>query len=231
MELLEAIQSARKERQTIPGGRSWGVGLEGAYRVQEALFPGPLKGYKLGLVSEAKQRQMGLGHPIYGRLHPGVFLEGVEAGRFIQPRVEPEVAFLLARDLPPGASLGQAMAAIGGTFLALDVLDSVWEGYRFTAEEVVADNASEGGIVLGLRRLPRLPRRLALYQGGRLLTEGPLEALGDPYPRLLWLAGEVGGLKAGQVVLLGSPAPAAPLGEGVLELVSDEGVLLVPVRR
>lgn len=39
---------------------------------------------------------------------------------------------VLKEDLPPGASVGEAYRAVGGYFLAVDVLDSVWEGYRFT---------------------------------------------------------------------------------------------------
>jgi 2-keto-4-pentenoate hydratase len=230
MTLLEAVKGAREERRTLPGGRDWGVGLEGAYRVQEALFPGPLKGYKLGLVSPAKQAQMGLAEPLFGRVHPGMLWERVDLSRLIQPRVEPEVAVVLKEDLPPGASFGEAYRAVGGFFLAVDILDSVWEGYRFTAEEVVADNTSGGGFLLLPRRSSRLPRgSLRLYLNGEKVTEGPVEALGDPGERLLWLSARVGGLRAGQVVFLGSPAPAAPLGPGVLELWGEGGVLLARV--
>ncbi|WP_413217762.1 2-keto-4-pentenoate hydratase (plasmid) [Thermus oshimai] len=233
MSLREAVRKAREEGKPIPGGRDWGVGLEEAYRIQEALFPGPLVGYKLGLVSPAKQAQMGLKSPIYGRVHPGMLLEGVRLSAFLQPRAEPEVALVLKEDLPPGAPPGEAGRAIGGFFLAVDLLDSVWEGYRFTAAEVVADNASGGGFLLGLRRMEAPPRgNLALYLNGRLLSEGPVAALGDPVERLLWLAGTVGGLKAGQVVFLGSPAPAVPLTEeGTLEVHSEAGVMVAPVRR
>ena len=76
MTLLEAVEKARAERRTLSGGRDWGVGLEEAYRIQEALFPGPLKGYKLGLVSEAKQRQMGIAEPIFGRCTRGCSWSG-----------------------------------------------------------------------------------------------------------------------------------------------------------
>jgi len=203
------------------------VGLEEAYRIQEALFPGPLKGYKLGLVSPAKQQQMGIAEPILGRVHPEMLLESVHLARFLQPRAEPEVAVVLKADLSPGAGVGQAHAAMGGFFLAVDILDSVWEGYRFTLAEVVADNTSGGGFLLGLRRLAHLPRgSLRLYLNGEKVAEGPLEALGDPGARLAWLAERVGGLRAGQVVFLGSPAPAVPLRPGVLEL-WGEGVLLL----
>jgi 2-keto-4-pentenoate hydratase len=228
--LFRTVKEARAEGHPVPGGRDWGVGLEEAYRIQEALFPGPLKGYKLGLVSEAKQRQMGLAAPVYGRVHPGMILEEVRLASFIQPRLEPELAVVLKEDLAPGAAPGEAMRAIGGFYLAVDVLDSIWEGYRFTAEEVVADNTSGGGFLLGLRRLSAPPEgHLRLYLNGRLATEGPVAALGDPVGRLLWLANQVGGLKAFQVVFLGSPAPAVPAEAGVLEVWSEAGVLVAPL--
>lgn len=230
MTLLEAVREARKGRRTLQGKQDWGISLEEAYRVQEALFPGPLKGYKLGLVSEAKQRQMGIAEPIFGRVHPGMLWETVRLKDLIQPRLEPEVAVALKEDLPPWASPGQAQRAMGGFFLAVDVLDSVWEGYRFTLPEVVADNTSGGGFLLGRRRLSRFPRgNLRLYLNGEKVAEGPVEALGDPGKRLLWLAERVGGLRAGQVVFLGSPAQAVPLGRGVLEVWGEGDVLLAQV--
>ncbi len=228
--LLEAVREARAIGHLLQGGRDWGVGLEEAYRIQEALFPGPLKGFKLGLVSPAKQRQMGIGEPIFGRVCPGMLLEGVSFSRFLQPRAEPEVAVFLKADLSPGAGLGQAYAAIGGFFLAVDILDSVWEGYRFTLAEVVADNSSGGGFLLGKKRFSHLPKgSLRLYLNGEKVAEGSLEALGDPGARLTWLAERVGGLKAGQVVFLGSPAPAVPLEPGVLELWGEGTLLLARV--
>ena len=69
--------------------------------------------------------------------------------------------------------------------------------------------------------------RLSLYLNGELLTEGPLEALGNLGERLAWLAGEVGGLRAGQVVFLGSPAAALEARPGTLELRGPANSVLV----
>lgn len=126
--LLQAIQKAR-QTQTPLQSQAREVDLEQAYQIQAQNFAGRvLKGYKLGLVSPAKQKQMGLGQPVYGRISPEMLLEGpVRLGNFIQPRLEPELAVVLNNDLPAGASPGQAMRAAGGFFLGLDILDSVWE--------------------------------------------------------------------------------------------------------
>ena len=220
--LGEAIRDARRSRRTLESrGEGWGVDLEGAYRVQAWLRPAPLKGYKLGLVSPAKQAQMGLSAPIWGRLTADMVRDGpVAVHEWLQPRVEPEVAALLARPIPPGAAPAAAWRAIAGFVLCADVLDSVWRGYRFTAAEVVADNASGGAVLLGERLLPpeRVGGTLRLYLDGELACEGPVAALGEPAERLAWLASQVGGLEAGQVVALGSPAPSVPLRPGLLEV-------------
>nr|PZN40061.1 MAG: 4-oxalocrotonate decarboxylase [Bacillota bacterium] len=219
---MAVVAGARAARAPVPSrGGDWEVDLAGAYRVQAAGGRGrPVKGYKLGLVSPAKQAQMGIATPIYGRIYPEMLLDGeVVLSRLAQPRFEPEIAVVLRDPVPPGATPGVAWQAVGGLFLGLDVLDSIWLDYRFTAAEVVADNCSGGAFLLGPRLGATVPRGpLRLYLGGALKAEGPVEALGDPGERLAWLARQVGGLQAGQVVFLGSPAGAVPAEPGVLEV-------------
>lgn len=225
--LFEAIRQARASKTPTPSrGEAWGVDLAGAYRVQAALGSGQsLKGYKLGLISPAKQAQMGLTTPIWGRVYPAMLLDGVvPLHRFLQPRLEPELAVVLAEALPGEASLEAIWQAIGGFFLAVDILDTAWQGYRFAATEVIADNTSGGGFVLGNRLRSDKPEGiLRLSLNGRLATEGSVEALGNPAERLRWLAHAVGGLDVGQVVFLGSPAAAVPAEPGVLEIIDSSG--------
>ncbi|MCU0490589.1 MAG: fumarylacetoacetate hydrolase family protein [Chloroflexaceae bacterium] len=228
--LLATVQQARTQRSTaMSQGGDRAVDPAGAYRIQALLSAGqPLVGYKLGLLSPAKQQQMGLSSPIYGRIFGAMLREGpVSLGDFIQPRVEPELAVVLRRPIGPGATAGAAMAALGGVFLGLDILDSIWQGYRFSAAEVIADNASGGGFVLGGRLTESVPSgTLRLYLNGTLRGEGPIEALGDTGERLAWLAAQVGGLAAGQIIFLGSPAVATPAEAGTLEVVGPDGLLL-----
>lgn len=227
--LLERVRSARIERRTVEGD-SAAVDLDSAYRIQAALGEGrELKGYKLGLISAAKQEQMGLDSPIYGRIYSDMLLDSpVHLGQFIQPRLEPELAVVLGEDLQPDASPGAASLAIGETFLGIDFLDSVWGGYNFTISSVVADNASGGGFLLGEHPLDvPFDGRLDLYLDAEPVAEGSLEVLGDPGERLTWLAGEVGGLEAGQIVFLGSPAAAIEACPGTLELRGPADSVLV----
>jgi len=229
--LLDAIVSARRERRPLTPLAEWlGVDLAGAYRVQAASFAGQeLIGYKLGLVSPAKQRQMGLSSPIYGRVTRGMLREGtVSLGEFVQPRIEPELAVVLRDPVAPDASPGAVMLAVGAVFLGIDLLDSVWEGYRFTAPDVVADNASGGAFFLGDRALPwPTEGELTLALDGELVATGPIAALEPIAEHIAWLASAVGGLEPGQVIYLGSPAAAVPAKPGLLELRGPCGAVLL----
>src|SRR3712207_981714 len=91
----------------------------------------------------------------------------------------------LFRSVPSGASPTKAGAAVGEAFLGVDFLGSVWEGYRFSVSEVVADNASGGGFLLGDQALNGpLSGVLRMYLDGELVSEGSLQALGDVGERL-----------------------------------------------
>jgi 2-keto-4-pentenoate hydratase len=220
--LLTQVREARTSRKTTTSqGEAGGVDLEAAYRIRSVLGEQrELKGYKFGLISPAKQEQMGISAPIYGRVYADMLLESpVHLSQFIQPRIEPELAVVLRADLPVQASPQAARRAVDGIFLGVDFLDSIWEGYRFTIAEVVADNASGGGFLLGKQPLAEpLTGQLSLYVNGELLTQGPVEALGDIGASLSWLSEQVGGLRTGQVIFLGSPAAALPARPGRLEL-------------
>lgn len=220
--LLTRVRQARTSRKTtISQAESVGVDLDGAYRIQATLGEKrELKGYKFGLISPAKQVQMGINAPIYGCIYSEMLLESpIRLSRFIQPRIEPELAVVLRDDLPAQASPESARLAVGSTVLGVDFLDSIWEGYRFSIAEVVADNASGGGFLLGKQPLSwPMAGQLSLSLNGELPTEGPVEALGDIGERLSWLSEQVGGLKAGYVIFLGSPAAALPARPGRLEL-------------
>jgi 2-keto-4-pentenoate hydratase len=227
--LMERVKEARAQRRTVEKAGAQ-VKLDSAYRVQQSLGEGrDLKGYKLGLISPAKQEQMGLDAPIYGRVYAEMLLESpVSLSRFIQPRMEPELAVVLGGDVSADAGTQAAYLAIAGTFLAVDFLDSVWVGYNFGIADVVADNASGGGFLLGERLLEGpFSGNLSLYLDGEPIAEGPLAVLENPGERLAWLAGELGGLSAGQLVFLGSPAAAQEARPGTLELRGPQGSILV----
>ncbi|ADI04654.1 2-oxopent-4-enoate hydratase [Streptomyces bingchenggensis BCW-1] len=187
-----------------------------------------IKGHKVGLSSPAMQRQMGVGQPDYGHLLDDMFwLENapVPASRFLQPRVEPEIAFVLKKSLTgPGVTVAEAAAAVDFVLPALELIDSRIRDWRIGIIDTIADNASSGGVVLGSTpaRLTDVDLRLAgctLHRNGDLVGTGASGAvLGSPLTSLVWLANTVGTrgvvLEAGHVVLPGSITASVPVAAG-----------------
>ena len=187
-----------------------------------------LVGAKLGLTSRAKQRVMNVDAPLYGWVTDRMLLpygEPVELSRFIHPRVEPEIAFLLARPVPAPATVTSVLAATEAVFAAVDVLDSRYENFRFQLPDVVADNASAAGFLLGPRAVPPADLDLRLL-GCVLRADGAVSAtaagaavMGHPAASVAWLVNRLAErgqtLDAGMLVFSGGLTEPVPLQVGV----------------
>ena len=144
---------------------------------------------------------MGLDAPLYGRVTSGMlsaYGEPVRLDRFIHPRVESEIAFLLARDIEGPATIASVLAATEVVFGAVDVLDSRYESFKFTLSDVVADNASAGGFYLGpIARRPdeladlRLLGAVVRVDGEVVMTAAGAAVMGHPAASVAWLANEL----------------------------------------
>ncbi len=208
--------------------------LDTAYRAQRAFVQSKLDagerfvGYKLGLTSRNKQQAMGVDVPLYGRVTSGMlatFGDPVRLDRFIHPRVESEIAFLLARDVEAPATVTSVLAATDVVFGAVDVLDSRYEGFRFTLEDVVADNASAGAFYLGpVARRPealvdlRLLGCVVRVDGEVAMTAAGAAVMGHPAASVAWLANQLAAegerLQAGQLVFSGGVTAPVPVAAG-----------------
>lgn len=187
-----------------------------------------IKGHKVGLASAAMQRQMGVNQPDFGHLTASMFHlehQPIPPETYIQPRIEPEVAFVLGRRLEgPGVTVAEAAAAVDFVLPALEIVDSRIRDWRIGIFDTVADNASSGGVVLGSRptKLSDVDLRLAgctLHVDGELVDTGAGGAvLGSPLNALVWLANTVGplgvALEPGHVVLPGSMTKAVSIMPG-----------------
>src|SRR5437868_3506863 len=130
---LDEALLARREIQ--PLGKTHGeFDLADAYRVQERGIALRQKrgetvvGYKMGLTSAAKRAQMSLDLPIYGVLTSAMRIDGdLRVADGVHPKIEPEIAFVTARELRGRITRDQASAALQSVMPALEVLDS-----RFT---------------------------------------------------------------------------------------------------
>ncbi len=208
--------------------------LADAYRIQQCQVAkwvavgDAVKGHKVGLASPAMQQQMNVHQPDFGHLTASMFhLEHmpIDTGHWLQPRVEPEIAFVLGRPLRgPGVTVADAMRAVEFVVPALEVVDSRIRDWRISIVDTVSDNASSGGVVLGSRptRLDAVDLRTVgcvfAINGRQVGTGSGAAVLGSPINALVWLANTVGplgtGLEPGHVVLPGSMTRAEPVGPG-----------------
>jgi 2-oxo-3-hexenedioate decarboxylase len=183
---------------------------------------------KLGLTSKAKQRVMNVDAPLYGWVTDRMLLpygEPVELSRFIHPRVEPEIAFLLARPLAAPATVTSVLAATEAVFAAVDVLDSRYENFRFKLPDVVADNASAAGFLLGPRAVSpaqledlRLLGCVLRVDGDVVATAAGAAVMGHPAASVAWLVNRLAErgqtLDAGMLVFSGGLTEPVPLQVG-----------------
>jgi len=139
--------------------------------------------------------------------------------------VEPEIAFLLGRDLEgPQVTAAHVLAATEAVFGAVDVLDSRYAGYKFTFNDVVADNASSAGFILGGTALDpygidlRLTGCVLEQNGSLVSTAAGASVMGHPASSVAWLVRTLAarglGLEAGQVVMAGGMTEAIPVKPG-----------------
>lgn len=202
--------------------------VQTAWVARRARRAGRPVGFKMGLTTEAKQRQMGLRTPIYGILFEGDRVgEGAVVARddLVQPKVEPEIAFVIARELRgPGIGLAEATAATGAIHPALEIIDSRYLGFAADLPSMIADNCFAGRFFVG--RDGRGPSAVApstieveLEKNGEPAGRGTGAAvLGDPAASVALLANLLAAvgepLPAGSVVLTGGIVPAVPASAG-----------------
>jgi 2-keto-4-pentenoate hydratase len=175
-------------------------------------------GHKVGLSSKAMQQMMGVDEPDYGHLldEMEVFEDTpVKAGRYLYPRVEVEVGFILADDLP-GAECTEddVLAATGAFAPSIELIDTRISDWKIKLCDTIADNASSAGFVLGTQRVS--PKDIdiknidaVLTRNGEVVAEGRSDAvLGNPVTAVAWLSRKVESfgvrLRKGDIVLPGS---------------------------
>lgn len=175
-------------------------------------------GHKVGLSSEAMQKMMGVDEPDYGHLLADMEVfedQPVPAGRFLYPRVEVEVGFILADDLPgEGCTEDDVLAATAAFAPSIELIDTRIKDWKIALCDTIADNASSAGFVLGKERVS--PKDVdikgidaVLTRNGEVVAEGRSDAvLGNPVTAVAWLARKVDSfgvrLRAGDIVLPGS---------------------------
>lgn len=223
--------------------------LDRAYDVQDLFVDGlvaggeRLIGFKLGLTSRAKQEAMGVADPLWGRVTDAMILDqgaAVDLDRLIQPRVEPEIAFLIGRELAGPASVTSVLAATDAVLCAVDVLDSRYEGYNFKLPDVVADNCSSGRFLLGpVARPPaeisdlRLVGCVLRDRGAVVATAAGAATMGHPAAAVAWLANRLAErgsvIPAGSLVFSGGLTAPIPVSSGSHVTAEFDGLGMIEV--
>jgi 2-keto-4-pentenoate hydratase len=233
MERLDAARGTGRPcapvRTLLPAGD-----IATAYAVQSAWVAGQVAagdhvvGRKIGLTSPAVQAQLGVDQPDFGTLLASMHCpqgQQIDTGRLLQPRIEAEVAFVLASDLDaPDLGPDDVLAATGSVAAALEIVDSRVADWDISIVDTVADNASSGLFTLGPERhapatldLAACPMRL--WRGGEQASAGSGSAcLGHPAAAVAWLAATARSygqpLRAGETVLSGALGPMVPVTAG-----------------
>jgi len=231
-ELADRLEVAEKTRSQIDhfSAEYPDMSLEDGYQVQKAWVANKLAngrsriGYKIGLTSRAMQRSSQIDEPDYGSLLDDMLFENnkdLPIERFIEPRVEVEVAFILKDRLQgPNCTLYDVLNATDFVVPAVEIIDarirrvSNASGQPRRVMDTISDNAANAGLILGDN--PMRPDQVdlrwisALIQKNGVIEDSGVAAavLGHPAMGLVWLANKLAmwgeTLEPGHIVLGGS---------------------------
>ncbi|MEX0996186.1 MAG: fumarylacetoacetate hydrolase family protein [Flavobacteriaceae bacterium] len=158
-EIATLLDNAAKKAKAVPQMAAANkMNLEDAYEIQRMAIDirvergEKITGYKLGFTSKAKMEQMGVHDLIWGILTDEMEIkkgESVDLKRWIHPRVEPEIAFRVSKDIHKELTPEELPDYLDRMAPALEIIDSRYENFKFSLEDVVADNCSSTGYVIG----------------------------------------------------------------------------------
>lgn len=227
LDIAKTLDNAARQRTAIRQ-LELQIGISQAYKVQalsiaQRIARGERRaGIKMGLTSKVKMMQVGLQEVLLGRLTD--HMQHVNGGDvrlddFIQPRAEPEIAFLLKSPLAGKITEPEAREAIAAVAPAIEILDSRFSDFRFNVDDAIADNCSSSAFFIGEWNAPDTPFAnlgMAMEFNGKPVALGSSAAiLGDPI-RSLVAAAEIAArngerLEAGDIFLSGASTAAIPL--------------------
>lgn len=159
LEIAKRLDKAAAQATAIPQiSLTEKFNEEQAYQVQALSMEARYKrgdhfvGLKLGFTSYAKMKQMGVHDMIWGRLTDSMLYhtgDELELSGFIHPRAEPEICFLVKKDIDREISLDEIGEYIEAVAPAIEIIDSRYENFKFSLEDVIADNCSSTAFVVG----------------------------------------------------------------------------------
>lgn len=210
-----------------------GFDLKAAYAIQEKLLrlhegEGAKRiGFKLGLTSEAKMKQMNVHSPIFGELLDEMQLsigKSYSVAMGIQTKIEPEICFYISQDIERPLKIEEVPAYIRSVGIAFELIDSRYKNFDFQLPDVVADNCSAHRFILGQSFKDRSALdvsnlRFTIRVNGENGTTGNSSAiLGNPLKTICLLSEHLCSSKryipAGSLILAGAATEAFKLEPG-----------------
>lgn len=245
IKLAESLTQARLNGHSRPQlSKDTQLNRSEAYTIQEMGIEHRISrsekfvGYKMGLTSEAKRKQMNLDSPLYGVLTNKMQI--LNKGEFtlagsIHPKIEPEVAFLIARELKGNVSRQEVLDACNGVSACLEILDSRYDQFKyFSMEDVIADNSSSSHFVHGpwlndFKKISLDNLKMQMSVNGQMAQEGNSKDIsGDPVISVIQLCALLAergrSLPAGAIVLAGAATAAVSLEPGQKIELAVEGL-------
>ena len=225
--LLHAVRRQRGQVAPLPPDLTPQTETDGA-AVQHALArrvgAAPPGGFKIGATARRMQEYLGVTEPAAGFMAVADLLPSGAALRFadfVRPGVECELAVRLACDLPPApCTLDQAAQAVGELFAGIEIVENRYgEFATLGMPTLIGDQFFHAAAVLGEPHAQDWHALDVAALRGQIVVDGDMrdegvgaDLLGHPLNCLAWLANSsvaaaFGGLKAGQVVMLGSVTP------------------------
>jgi 2-oxo-3-hexenedioate decarboxylase len=236
-DIANTLHGARKTAQSL---KQFSASIENfkrndAYSIQEEGMKlreaegEKIIGLKMGLTSEGKRKQMNLDAPLYGVLTDTMQVENegnYQLKGSIHPKIEPEIAFYLNKELKGSVSREQVLEACEAICPALEILDSRYDGFKyFSMEDVISDNSSSSHYILGpktvdFKNIDLTNLNMKMKINGSIAQEGNSKAISDdPVVSVIQLAellAERGqSIPAGSFVLAGAATAAVALEEGM----------------
>lgn len=252
LKLAEYLETAELEAYDVTKvtDKYPSMDFEDAYNVQDEIRRRKIErgnkivGYKAGLTSRAKMKQMGVEEPTYGFL-ADYFQQPdgaeIDTDSLIHPKVEAEIAFVTKKPLKgPGVHVGTVMAATDFVIPTVEIIDSRYKDFRFDLVSVVADNSSSSRFVVGgqmadpsdmdLRNLG-----VVLERNGEIVEVGAGAAvMAHPANSVAWLANSLGErgeeIPAGSLILTGGITAAVTVNKGDSVNVRYQGLGAVTMR-
>lgn len=236
-EISIALYRARRDRVPISplSEIASGLSILDAYEIQRRFAArlladgAQLVGHKLGLTSKAMQELLGVYEPDYGPVLSSMMYEDdkeLEFDAFLQPKVEAEIALVLAAPLRgPGVTPLDVQRATRSVVAAIEVVDSRIVDWRIALLDTIADLASCGAVLVSPDEVPFDEAldlesiEMQLYRNGHREAVGQgSEALGSPLNAVAWLANTLAPfgvtLEAGHMIMTGALHSALPVSRG-----------------